>query len=110
MEPLTILSLASGIVQLIEFSAGFIRESHRLVKGSKATSAEVDQLAEIYDMSGKLCGFLTNSLNTRRPLEEEDAALQSAVQLCQERLLKLTTMFEDLLTVKHKPDGYDPDG
>jgi hypothetical protein len=105
MEPLTILSLASGIVQLIDFSAGFIRESHRLVKGSKATSAEVDQLAEIYDMSGKLCGFLTSSLNTKRPLDEEDAALQTAVELCQERLQKLTTMFEDLLTVKHKPGG-----
>ena len=100
MDPLTVLGLASGVVQLIDFSSGVVRESYRLIKSSRDTPIASSKLSEIRITNTKLCANLLFTLDAQKPLSEDDALLETAIETCQSRLADLDATLEQLTLKK----------
>jgi hypothetical protein len=107
MEPLTILGLASNLIQLLEFSSSVLGEAHRLIRSSRDTTKRYTKLLELSTLNNSICGRLKEHLSAGQTLDTDDKLLLTAVEACESSLKELDNALQKL-RVDSRPDGTKP--
>lgn len=105
MDPLTALSLASGVIQLVDFSTKVARESYSLIRSSEAMPDSCAKLADINKQGNQLCTGILKTIDLKcSQLDDGDRVLKEVVGLYRDRATSLQTLL-DKLTVQVGPNG-----
>ena len=97
MDPLTSLSLASNVIQIVDFSTQLVSKGYKIYKSADGTLAEnVDAEAVTHSLktlSGKLRGSIENNRSSEL-LSEDDQRLMKLCTNCQDLANELLTKFD----------------
>lgn len=100
MDPLSALSVASNVVQLVEFSAKLVSERQKIYKSAEGTVAENEEAETVTQDLNRLSDNLRHSLKnsqTTASLSEDD---QSLIDLCEKCQVVAGDLLERLNKVK----------
>jgi hypothetical protein len=101
LDPLTAISLASAVVQFVDFSVKLVSAGHELYeKGSLANNNEVEQITQdIAHLAEELGAHRPPSAN---PPSQDEIALQQLAGSCKELAEEMMTVLETLKVQKPK--------
>lgn len=104
LDPITALSTAAAIIQLVDFATRISRESYNLISGSHELPAKYDSLMLSNNADSQLCSDLLSSLNVSRPLNRDEAFLSQVIEDYQKRSRALRSLL-DTFIVRQSADG-----
>ncbi len=97
MDPLTSLSLASNVIQIVDFSTQLVSKGYKIYKSADGTLAEnLDAEAvtnSLKTLSGKLQGSIENNRNSEG-LSDDDQRLINLCTKCQDLASELLTKLD----------------
>lgn len=96
MDPLTALSLASGGIQLFDFSMKTTREVYSLVNSSKEAPEHHTKLEEFGKANEQLNCNLLELLGTRQNLDEDEVLLKQVVDSLRAKIEALLGILDQM--------------
>lgn len=104
LDPVTALSTAAAIIQLVDFASRTTKESYSLISGAREFPEKHDSLMSSSDADSRLCAGLLESLNASRPLNHDEAFLSRVVENYQKRVEALRSLL-DTFVVPQSAEG-----
>ena len=106
MDPLTALSLASSVIQIVDFSTKLVTKGHKIYKSADGTLSENVDTEMVDQDLNQLTAHLQHTLrasNDNAPLNQADISLVELCRRCNALSLELQTKLNKLKVVgKHR--------
>lgn len=106
LDPLTAFSLASGVVQLVDFSCKIISKGYEISRSKDGITDDIADIKTVTEHLGSVNDDLTRRLQQRKSSGSLDEDEKELVKICEECRLIGKDLLERLKTLEVKHGGH----